>query len=295
MINSHCYHFELLEFQNGIFDHFIDATYILTMVGSDERRKNIEKQLSLIIPTKKVYIVHNEGYKKGNKKLKKYIPPYDITDCNLHTISHSLQNNYDQILILEDDFIYSDKVKDSNIIHEIKSFLDEKKDNTLYYNLGTIPLLFYPNINPYSVYKNTVRGFFCMSAHANIYPKKIRIDMMNKVDSIYGYWDTLLTTNYENYFCKCPVFYQTYPQTDNQMNWVSTNSKIINDFSFYFIKNMMIVLGLDKKPEPGMTIVYHSLFFFNYLCVILIIFIIVYLFLSLNNIGKRSQIKMKKK
>ena len=63
MINSHCYDFEIIKYKYGLLDSFVDATYILTMTDG-KRRKNINEQLKKYIPTNKVFIVYNKGYKK---------------------------------------------------------------------------------------------------------------------------------------------------------------------------------------------------------------------------------------
>jgi hypothetical protein len=188
MKNSQCYNFILYEYEKGIFDNFIDATYILTMVGSD-RHNNISNQLSKYIPTKKIYIVENKGFKKCNKVLIKNIPPYDIKDSYFSSINHSVLQNYNNILILEDDFIFSPKVEDILIINEIDLFFLNHKNKMFYYNLGPIPSLFYPNIN---IFNNTFRGIFCLGAQAIIYTKKIQIDILKNIDNDELHWDVFL-------------------------------------------------------------------------------------------------------
>jgi hypothetical protein len=50
----------------------VDATYIPTLVNSD-RQNNINEQLKTCIPTKKIFIVNNKGYKNV---IKYYINKY---------------------------------------------------------------------------------------------------------------------------------------------------------------------------------------------------------------------------
>ena len=73
MINIHCFKFDLIQNKKGIFDTFVDATYILTLVGSN-KQNNINEQL-------KIFIVNNKGYKNCDKILYQQIPPYDLTDA----------------------------------------------------------------------------------------------------------------------------------------------------------------------------------------------------------------------
>ena len=60
------------------------------------------------------FIVYNKGYKNCKKILPKQMPLYDIIDANENAFEHSLQNNFNNILILEDDFIFSERLKDKN-------------------------------------------------------------------------------------------------------------------------------------------------------------------------------------
>ena len=60
-----CYSYQTLNYKHGVFDVAVDVTYILTMEDSLERHKNIKAQLSKIIPTSKIIVVYNKGYKKN--------------------------------------------------------------------------------------------------------------------------------------------------------------------------------------------------------------------------------------
>jgi len=288
MINSHCYSFEYRKYKEGILDSFVDATYILTLVGS-ERINNINKQLEYIIPTKNVFIVLNKGYKKCYKILTKNLPPYDITDAYFNTIEHSLKNNFNNILILEDDFIFSEKLKNKNIINEIDLFFLKNKKKSFYYNLGTIPYLFLPNIN---ICNNTFKSIFCLFAHANIYTKNIRLEVIKQINNKnIRAWDFFLNDNYDNYFYKYPLIYQTFPITDNRNVWYSDNNNSLLNNSLNYITSIFFkMLQLDKKPEPGFSILYIILFIFNYLLWLLPIIIIIYYLLK-NNYKKVKNIK----
>jgi hypothetical protein len=118
MENSHCFRFNLRQYDKGIFDNFVDATYIITLENS-KRIKNIEEQLSKYIPTKNIYIVYNKGYKKCNKVLLVQNRAHDITNTNFTIMNHSVKNNFNNILILEDDFVFSDMIKNEKIINDI--------------------------------------------------------------------------------------------------------------------------------------------------------------------------------
>jgi len=290
MINNHCYDFKLIQNNKGILDNFVDATYILTLVGS-ERQKNIYEQLELYTPTKKIFIVNNKGYKKCNKTLIKNIPPYDLTDAYFNTINHSLKNNYNNILILEDDFIFSQKIKDSIIINEIDTFFSRNTEKIFYYNLGPIPILFYPNIN---IFNNTFRGIHCTSSHAIIYTKKIQIDIINRKNKNIIHWDTFLMKTYLNYFYKYPLCYQLFPITENQKYWYSINQgSIFHTICNNTIVNINKILELNKKSQPGFNIVYNISFFFNYLILFILLIILLILILNIFKLNKKNIVNKK--
>ena len=296
MINFHCYNFEHHKYNEGLLDSFIDATYILTLVGSN-RINNINKQLEYLIPTKNIFIVYNKGYKKCEKVLHKQISVYDIIDANANAFEHSLQNNFNNILILEDDFIFSERLKDKNIINDIKTFFYNNQNKVFFYTLGVYPLLFYPNIN---LYNNTYRGIFCVLAHANIYNKKSRIEILknvnNNIKNINVHWDVYLTMNYINYFYKHPLIYQTFPETENKKYWLSENKYFFFENLLNYIQDKRIkYLKLDIQPEPGFDIMNNFYFILNYFIWLFIIIIIIYFIYRILNKNNKFLINNKLK
>ena len=275
--NKHCYKLEYREYYQGILDSYVDTTYIITMTNSI-RMKNIETQLKKYIPTKKIYIVKNDGYKKCNKILSKYEPPYDLTDTYFYIMQHSLIENFNNILILEDDFIFSDNINNMSIHSEISNIFKQNKNNKIYFNLGPMPILFYPNIN---VMNNVYNGIFILTSQAIIYNKNIRYDIMNYYHNIhYKNWDVFISLKYKSYFYRKPLCYQTFPQTENQKYWLSNNdTSLYSQITNYIIIKFFSLLGLDKTPEPGYTYIYTLFFIINYLLLIIIIFC-VYIFLN---------------
>ena len=277
MINSNCYIFEKREYKNGFLDSFVDATYILTLEGS-KRKDDYENQLKEYIPTKILYIVHNKGYKKCNKDLYKQIPPYDLVDAHLTAMNHSLENNYNNILILEDDFIFDKQIKNKKIINEIETLFNKKNsNNSFFFNLGAVPFIF--NIIPNS---NIYKGIYALTSHSIIYNKNILIKIMNDKNKKYHYMDHYIAINYSNYFYKFPLCYQTFPNTDNNKYW--------GEFRFilnYFIK----FLKINIDVELGWTNLYSFLFFINYLLfiiIILFIFLIIYFIFNVLKIKNKN-------
>ena len=213
--NKHCYKFEYLSFikssvnnmsdellDNTIFDSFVDTTYIITM-EENGRVNNIKEQLSKYIPTNNTYIVYNKGFKKCKKELPKQITRYDLVDAYINIFIHSMKKKYNNILILEDDFIFDDKkILDKNIINEIKNFFEERKNKIFCFNLGPLPFLFNRNIHD-NIYKCND----CLGTHGIIYNKNIRKNILNyyyqnNKNINEEHWDKFLVSNYYCYFYK---------------------------------------------------------------------------------------------
>ena len=99
----------------------------------------------------------NQGYKKCNKN--KYIngPSRDLIDAYLQIFKHARTEKYQNILILEDDFIFDPKIKDTFHQDNINSFVNKNKDTKFIYYIGCIPILqipydYFHNVNIYVFY-----------------------------------------------------------------------------------------------------------------------------------------------
>ena len=111
-MNEHCYRFERIYFENGILQEQVDATYIIHLEGNG-RYDDIQKQLHKFHPTNVVYIVFNKGFKSCKKVAHIDKPPLDLVDAFLQTFNHAKKHSYKNILVLEDDFIFDDKIKET--------------------------------------------------------------------------------------------------------------------------------------------------------------------------------------
>ena len=183
MINDECYRFEKIEYQYGLLDSCVDATYILHMESDIERIKHIESQLKLFQPSKVVYILYNKGYTKCNKKLHKNEPSIDLIDAFITAFKHAKEKNYDNILVLEDDFIFNDDIKDPEVQIDISSFLQEHSNKTFIYILGCIPHLQIPYYYNHSIVVSK------SGTHAIIYPLLFREKILNTEQKTINDWD----------------------------------------------------------------------------------------------------------
>jgi hypothetical protein len=243
-----CYRFKEHYYPKGLLDDCVDATYIIHLTGNDERLKNIMNQLKMYQPTKLVYIVNNLGFKKCDKGPNIQKTYDDLTDAFKKCFVHADENGYNNILVLEDDFIFSPLIKQVN--HEVCEFVNTMKSGVYY--LGCLPKL------SLRINKNTLLFFMATATHAVIYTKYFR----NNINYFVNDWDINMNLNFPRYGYYKPLCYQIFPETENQKNWVSI-SKFTNIPLYKFMK-------LDKQYEPGFTNFYN----FSQLVTLFILFVI---------------------
>ena len=140
--NENCYILKEINYDNGLFDKSVDITYVITMENAIERQKKVIKQLNKFKPTKKVIIVYNKGFRKCSKydynNNKINISYEDLTYTNMYI--YKLAKKFNHILILEDDFIFSNKLLNKYITKSINNFINNNNPNIYY--LGCLPWLF---------------------------------------------------------------------------------------------------------------------------------------------------------
>lgn len=276
--NSKCYEFVEIPSKEGLLTS-IDATYIIHLKDNG-RIKEIENQLREYQPSKTIYMVINQGYKKCEKRLYDQKPAYDLIDAFLQIFRHSLHNHYNNILILEDDFMFSNKIKEESIRKEIDEFITTKSTDKFVYYLGCIPYL-------QSVgFTNHNRLYLSGGTHACIYSKRMREHVLrdHKQENIID-WDVFNTMNilhYDRYTYSQPLCYQLFPETENAKHWF--NPLGMADM----IKYMNTILSLNTQAEPGYS--YFYLFSkFLYILLLVTMCIIMYYILGLNGFQIRKQ------
>ena len=246
-VNS-CYKFEKTEYKDGLLSNCVDATYIIHLEGNG-RLKSIQNQLKEYHPTNILYIVYNKGYKKCEKP--KYVKntARDLVDANLQIFKHAEQQGYGNILILEDDFMFSEKIKETRHIDNICNHLKNNAHSTTPYALGCIPFLIFPiDLNNYA---GIIGGTHCVIFNKPTRSRILSIGQENIKD-----WDIHSCLNYpfikRHYYL--PICYQLWPETENAKNWGIEYGKW---FSYFYFKTLLFIfkmLKLDKQPEPGFTI-----------------------------------------
>jgi hypothetical protein len=257
--NKKCYYFKDLEFDDGLFDNYVDMTYVITMETSS---RDFMSQLINNKPASKVRIQYNKGFKNCKKQLKKQSSNYDLGDALRNIFEDALDKGYKHILVFEDDFIIDkNKFKISDIDY-IGEFI--KRKNPDVYNLGTLFHVSLPNIN--GLHK---RNFYSTSSHAVIYNQNymknfIKDYAKGKISQTDGKY----MNKFKTYSFRYPIIFQTFPETDNMKNWVG---------GYKLVKKIIDHFELDKNVDN-----YQKVYSFcNYLPYGIIIFFIIIVIITL--------------
>jgi hypothetical protein len=270
--NTKCYKFKQIIYQDGILDDAVDATYIINLEGNG-RYEDVISQLTKFQPTKIVYIVFNKGYKNCEKNENITLPAHDLTDAFFQIFKHAnnASQNYNNILILEDDFIFSEKIRDPSTKGNICDFLNKHKNEDFQYLLGCMPLI----KMPYTFNCQHFISIVSLGTHACLYSKENRYKLLKTDQTTITDWDIYNAFNSRRYSYFEPLCYQLLPETENSKNWGE------NNYILYLLgiiaKWVFKIFSLDKQVEPGYSFFYifSKIFFF------IIVFSILFMLLSI--------------
>jgi hypothetical protein len=243
MNNSQCYRLDQRDFSDGFLD--LDATYIIHLEGNG-REEQINKQLEEYHPTNLVYVLYNKGYKKCKKSLHLNEPQIDLIDAFLYIFTDAFGKNYKNILILEDDFIFKDKIKDTKVQENVMEFIKKKENEPMIYMLGCLPFI----QRPYD--KNTNVLISGIGTHACIYSRDLMERVLQENKTEFTDWDYYTHSKFTRYMYNEPLCYQLFPETENQNNWDA-----FSGLTFVLIK-IIKVLKLDKQTDPGYIFFYNT-------------------------------------
>jgi hypothetical protein len=244
------YRLENIKYQDELFPE-IDATYIIHLEGNG-RYPRIQEQLAKYHPTKEVFILWNQGYKRCKKSAHITNPPLDLVDAFLHVCEDAKSRNYNYVLILEDDFLFDDQVLSTTHRQNIQQFLAGRENENFQYILGCIP---YIRI-PYTW--TTDLSILSAGMHACIYSKPNREYLLADRYNIKD-WDIYGLGRVRRYMYWTPLCYQLFPKTENSEHWGYEN--VIIYLLAIFMRSLFALLRLDTQIEPGYSIFYFLSFF----------------------------------
>jgi len=185
----------------------------------------------------------------------------------LKIFKHANENQYENILILEDDFIFHKDIKNKNVQKDVCDFVNKYKNTDFQYLLGCIPII----KMPYTLNGKHYKPIMCLGTHACIYSKKNRIKILNVPQQNILDWDYYSFYNLRYMYYR-PLCYQLFPETENSKTWC---------FLATMLKHVFNLLKLDEKVEPGYSIFYifSKMLFFILLFVIFYLLYLLYLFI----------------
>jgi hypothetical protein len=267
-----CY--KLIKFtnKNYLFKN-VEAIYIIHLEGNG-RLQSVINQLQNYKLTKEVYILFNKGYKKCEKDKHIILPRYDLIDCFFYIMKDAQNKQYNNILILEDDFIFNKDIQNTKITNHIDNFLLINENKLFLYYIGALPYLQIPTFNQENIL------MLSSGAHSIIYPKTF-INYINTINKKkINDWDVYLNLNFKRYIYYKPLCYQLFPETENSKNCI--NSFYITKPLLNILFNIFKILKLDKQIDPGYTIMYNFSIYLFYIIVLIILFLSYY-YIKYNN------------
>jgi hypothetical protein len=286
--NTYCYNIQQLTYKKGFLDKTVDATYIIHLKNNG-RLENINQQLNDFHPTKTIYIVFNKGYKKCSKPKFIDTSAKDLFDANIQIFKHANKMNYNNILILEDDFIFSEKINENYHINNINDFINSNNYKPFIYLLGCEPFF----LMPYNYH--TYRGLITGGMQAVIYNSQMRNLILQHNQQNIKNHDEYFNLHFYiyKYTYYIPLIYQLFPVTENHSQWgAEFGENLFAKYLMYIVVFLHKILKMDTQPEPG-----HSIFYFlSKLIFIIILFVIIFIISKLvYNTFKYSKKFYKKK
>jgi hypothetical protein len=215
-------------FNDGILQKSVDATYII-YIENYGNYNHIQNQLLEYHPTNIVYILFNDSY--------------DLINICLKIFNHANKKNYNNILILENNFIFSKKIKEIDHINNVNNSIINLENTDFIYLLGCIP---YGQI-PYDLYNYRVLS---QSTHSIIYSKKNRLKTLMTDRKEIKDWNFFNNLNLNRITYYTPLCYQLLPEKSK------IHDNILITMLSEVYHNIFKFLDLDLKIEPGTSIFY---------------------------------------
>ena len=259
-----CYRFQQENYNQGFLDGGISATYIIHLEGNG-RLAHVKSQLARYHPSKIVYILFNKGYKECAKNLRDNVPPVDLVDAYRTVMEHAEAQHYQNILVLEDDFIFDEKIlEEGEHTGRILTFLKEHSDTSFTYSLGCLPILQVPTPSYY-----TRQTLLNCGTHSVIYTEKCRKQVLRDFQEQRPFflkedWDIYTNHRFVQYMYYIPLCYQLFKDTENQRHWIYIPG--ITELALFYFKR----LNMDVQPEPGFSIMYYLSFWLFFVMVLLV-------------------------
>ncbi len=261
--NSKCYYYKYLKSEKGLLDNIVDAVFILLMENSP-REKNVLAQLQKYKLHSNVIIQYNLGFKNCSKILKKQQSNFDLLDANFEVFEKSQELKYNNILVLEDDFIVTSNIFKTKYLNSLKKIVNKDYFNLI--SLGSIYLI----STKYD--KHIDNPLLLTGSHAIIYNQKYFNNFINKYYYYFTQADEFLQIK-DKYVTNIPLIVQPYPETENKSNWPT-----IGRLAHTIQDN---ILDIDWNNYRGKELIYWEKYYkIKYVqeIIVLIILIVIIIF-----------------
>lgn len=233
---SNCHKYQYIQFNKGILDGIIDAVYVITL-QNDENYDTVMYQINKFKLSKNNYIQINKKYTDCKIDLCEQKSYFHLFHNNIEIYKHANNHNYNNILILESDFILSDKINDKTVISDLNTFINNNQFDI--YNLCVIPI----NLEYFN--SKHLKLIYCSVSHCSIISKNGRKKIMDKykndkcltncsiiTKNKCHKHDIWLNYNTDNVFCYyIPLCYQTFRNSINTPGHTIIRKNILFDFT----------------------------------------------------------------
>jgi hypothetical protein len=236
---------EVIKPSKQAWDSIIDCCYVLIMENS-KNEKNVLGQIRNI-PISRIVLQYNKGYKNCLKKNVKSVSQ-DVWSAYKQACTHALQNDYNRILLLEEDFIIDERIQSVKIQKDISHFI--KDVNPPVYNLGPHPFL----ANAFDVlFSKHLYLYLFGSTQAIVVNEKCMkwiVNFNNEKCKIFKLIDILTSWYNKSYCYHIPIVYQTWPKSLQSLEWIPlVPPKYSYEVASFLGGNYLF--KLNKQHQPG--------------------------------------------
>ena len=268
-----CYYFKEIQISEGILDNVVECCYVLIMENSEREYDLMDRLTMYGYPCKNIIFQYNKGFKNCVKELKEQTSNYDIYHAYNNAFKHANEKKYNNILVLEEDFLFTDKINDENIVRDIENLFSNMEVNL--FHLGPIFTIYNPLFLLIQKY-NCIKGFLTPLSHGVIYSKKFYKKYLETY-RLKKFKTRHIDINFNSFFIDGIYTHnqllciQPLTDTENSQNWGSS-------WLVYIFKKIIRFFELDSEnPIKG----FKKVRIINYMLNFIVYALSIYLFILL--------------
>jgi len=239
-MNDLCYNYEKIKNFNEPIFKSVDSCYVI-ILNNSKYEDRVRNQLKEYCLCKNMLLQWNKGFKNCTKIIPRQITISDLTDSFLTILHNAIINDYNNILILEEDFIINKRIREEKVKNDLNNFIINYNPDILL--LGSILWESTGNYNGF------VKVGIKTGTHAIIINRETINKLYYQIKNSEDVTDIdILTNNLKNKFAyKIPVIIQVFSSTENQKNWgeglIKNNLK--RKISVFLFLIILRIIGFD--------------------------------------------------